>query len=213
MADTKITALTALTTPAAEDLLAIVDDPAGTPITKKIALSSFLVNPNFVIPGTLIATNNGDFTGTAGSAVQPIFQAANDRLTVVAATTYYFELFLSVTNGATTATKALAFDAGTCTFTSIRYQAMGQNVAINTTGTTTSMAHVDTAAVTVILATGTASWWIRANGIMRINGAGTLLPQFKFSANPTGTVLVKVNSYMYLFPFGSNTVAAVGPWA
>lgn len=36
MADAKITELTALTTPAVEDVLAIVDDPAGTPVTKKI---------------------------------------------------------------------------------------------------------------------------------------------------------------------------------
>ena len=36
MADTKISALTELTTPADADLLVIIDDPAGTPISKKI---------------------------------------------------------------------------------------------------------------------------------------------------------------------------------
>jgi hypothetical protein len=39
VADAKITALTALTTPASDDLFPIVDDVAGTPVTKKIALS------------------------------------------------------------------------------------------------------------------------------------------------------------------------------
>ena len=39
MADSKITQLTELTAPDAGDLLAIVDDPAGTPITKKIKAS------------------------------------------------------------------------------------------------------------------------------------------------------------------------------
>lgn len=38
MADAKITALTALTTPAVEDVIPIVDDVAGTPITKKSTL-------------------------------------------------------------------------------------------------------------------------------------------------------------------------------
>lgn len=42
MADTKISALTALATPAGEDLLAIVDDPSGTPTSKKITVSSLL---------------------------------------------------------------------------------------------------------------------------------------------------------------------------
>ncbi len=39
---TKITALTELTTPALVDLVAIVDDPAGSPITKKITVSNLI---------------------------------------------------------------------------------------------------------------------------------------------------------------------------
>lgn len=38
MADAKITALTALTAPDTADLLPIVDDPGGSPVTKKITL-------------------------------------------------------------------------------------------------------------------------------------------------------------------------------
>lgn len=45
MADTKISALTELTAPVDADLLAIVDDPAGTPITKKITRRNFLGLP------------------------------------------------------------------------------------------------------------------------------------------------------------------------
>lgn len=41
MADTKLTALTALTTPTGADLIYIVDDVAGTPTSKKITLTSF----------------------------------------------------------------------------------------------------------------------------------------------------------------------------
>jgi hypothetical protein len=36
MADKKITQLTALTTVSADDVLLIVDDPAGTPTSKKV---------------------------------------------------------------------------------------------------------------------------------------------------------------------------------
>jgi hypothetical protein len=42
MADTKITALTKLTSAASTDILPIVDDPGGTPVTKKITVSNLL---------------------------------------------------------------------------------------------------------------------------------------------------------------------------
>mgnify|MGYP000556016575 CR=1 FL=1 len=40
MADTKITALTANTTPVSTDILLMVDDPGGTPLGQKITLQS-----------------------------------------------------------------------------------------------------------------------------------------------------------------------------
>lgn len=51
MADTKITGLTELTSPANNDLLVIVDDPSGSPVTKKITASNFVtgLNTNSVI--------------------------------------------------------------------------------------------------------------------------------------------------------------------
>lgn len=42
MADSKLTALTALGTPADADILYVVDDPAGTPVSKKVTLADFL---------------------------------------------------------------------------------------------------------------------------------------------------------------------------
>lgn len=40
----KISELTALSSPAGEDLLLIVDDPSGTPVTKKVTVSSLFGN-------------------------------------------------------------------------------------------------------------------------------------------------------------------------
>ena len=40
----KITELTALTAPAAEDLVVIVDDPSGTPVTKYVTVGNLFGN-------------------------------------------------------------------------------------------------------------------------------------------------------------------------
>lgn len=158
-----------------------------------------------------ISTIDADVTGANSTAAQAFLPAVQDSFAASADTTYRFEVFLSVTNGATTCTKAFGF-GGTATFTSIRYWEMSQNVAVDTAGATQSSGHFDTAASTVVLATGTASWFIALRGLMRINGAGTLIPQIAFSADPTGTILFKKDSYVIIEPLGSGTLAAVGPW-
>lgn len=162
--------------------------------------------------GMYFTSNVGDATGANTTAAQAIFQAANDTFTAEANTTYIFNLFLSVTNGTTTCTKALVF-GGTATYSKIRYNTIGQFVAINTAGGTQSTAHVDRATSTVVLATGTTAWYIRAQGIIRISTGGTIIPQFAFSADPGGTVLIKSESYFTLIPVGSDTTASQGAWA
>jgi hypothetical protein len=157
---------------------------------------------------------NSDVTGANSASAQPIFAAANDRMTVKAATTYLFELYLDVTNGTTTCTKALDFSGGTATFTAIRYWGIGMaSAAINSTGTGQSTVHVDTTAATVIVATGTTAWFIAARGSFVVNASGTFLPQFKFSADPTGTVLIKRGTYIKLTPIGGANDIATGSWA
>ena len=42
MADSKITALSENTTPLSTDILPMVDDPAGTPVTQKVTLANLL---------------------------------------------------------------------------------------------------------------------------------------------------------------------------
>jgi hypothetical protein len=60
MADKKVTQLTALTTTAAPDLLMIVDDPNGTPVSKKISVKSFFgaVPSNTVFKDNVTVTGN-----------------------------------------------------------------------------------------------------------------------------------------------------------
>jgi len=53
----KITALTELTTPASTDLFEIVDDPAGTPVSKKITLANLMANAGAITATSVTATN------------------------------------------------------------------------------------------------------------------------------------------------------------
>ena len=162
-----------------------------------------------------LTTVDSDLTGVNGTAVQSIFPAAQDRLTVIAATTYLFDLYFAITCGSTSAGILLAFDAGTCTYTSIRYWAIGATVlADGVTGSTQFACTVGTAAVTLVASAQAATGkWVWARGMMRINAGGTMVPQFAFSADPTGTILIKKDSFMLLTPVGSDTVASVGNWS
>ena len=66
MADKKVSQLTALTSPIGEDLLLIVDDPGGTPVSKQVTLNSFFgtVAANTSHTGTLAATANVTVSGS-----------------------------------------------------------------------------------------------------------------------------------------------------
>jgi hypothetical protein len=82
MADTKLTALSANATPAFEDLLYTVDDPSGTPISKKITLAQVRDLMGIFVRKT------GDESVTTSAAMQD-----DDHLTVTldASATYLIQ--------------------------------------------------------------------------------------------------------------------------
>lgn len=69
MADAKITALTANTTPVSTDIIPMVDDPAGSALTQKIAFTDVMAltaNP---------VSNDGDSLGTTSLQWSDLFLA------------------------------------------------------------------------------------------------------------------------------------------
>jgi hypothetical protein len=164
---------------------------------------------------THFTSNVADFTLANSANAQSPFEAARDVITLPAGTTYEFELLLQITGmGGTTRTTALEFDSGTCTLTSISYHAEIYTGAANTITTTFGTIHAVAATAQVINATvTTAAATIKAKGIVRISAGGTFIPQIKFSADPTGTILCKKDSYFKLTPLGTNAVGSCGNWA
>jgi hypothetical protein len=179
----------------------------------KVPYFDFAASQRGVVNSEQFVTNSSDTTLTNGTAAQSIFAAANDTLTVLGSTTYEFEALYYITTGATTHTTATVF-GGTATLTSIGYWAELWSVTDGTINTTApSTLRVATGGSTVLNATSAATaTTIRLRGIIRTNAAGTLIPQIAFSADPTGTLLGKTNSYFRLWPVGSNSVVSVGPW-
>lgn len=165
-----------------------------------------------VAPQSYLTTIDADVTLANVTTAQNIFPAGQDVFTSPANTLYRFALMLSGTNGATPCTKAFGL-AGTAVIDSIRYLALAQSVAVNAAGATQNSGHYDTAASSVVVSSGTTSWWCRIDGLMRITTAGTIIPQITYSADPTGTILLKKNCFMFIEPRGVDTLASVGPWA
>lgn len=168
-----------------------------------------------VLPVIVFTSAQADFTLSASAGAQNCFAVPSDTLTVAGSTTYWMQGLLILNTGTTTHTTALGFAlAGGASVTSFEYQAMLWSAAANTIATTQSTTHVSGVASKVLNATSTAVYTIiQFEGLVRFNAGGTIAPQINFSANPTGTNLTKVGSYVMFTPMGTNTVTAVGPWA
>lgn len=205
MADVKITQLTATTAPVEADIIPIVTDISGTPTTKKVTVANFLNQRKLF---SIVAAAN--FSLTAGSSAQSAFATSGDVFTLASSSTYLFKGKYFITKSGTTCTTALGFAlAGGASITSIKYTALAQNVAKNTTGATIGSLWVDQVAATVVNATATTDVVIEFEGIIRMNAGGTVTPQITFSATPTSPVMV-ADSYLTFEYIGTSTANTLG---
>lgn len=180
----------------------------------KVFYASAVASSRQVVTTKQIATVQGSAVALTNNitTAQSIFAAANDALTVAASTTYRFRARLTFNTGATSHTTSFGF-GGTATFTSCNYTSQATSSAAATLATP-QMLRVAAATATALTAASTAvTTDIILEGIVRINGAGTIIPQVTFSAGPTGTCETAIDSYFEIEPIGSNTVAAIGNWA
>lgn len=157
-----------------------------------------------------------DRTGSDVNTAQAVFGSSEDAVTLEFSTTYAFEAVYVITRaaGSTSHTTGVLF-GGTATFTSIDYLAKVSNPTGNVLGAVSEILG-SAATETVLTAANTSTTEnvrITLKGVMRVNGRGTVIPQFKFSAAPGGAPTIKRNSFFRCWPIGSNTAAKVGDWA
>ena len=160
-----------------------------------------------------------DGTLSAASGVQTwagTNKTAQDAFTVTANSTYRVRGQWLVNTGTTTHTTAIAFALSGATVTDFQCLTTLWSAAANTIATP-QCTHMSGVASKVISATSTAVYTIISlEGIMVIGTGGTVTPQVNFSANPTGTNLMKRGSWTSFEKLGSDTATVIpvtGGWA
>lgn len=168
-----------------------------------------------VTPSAQIATvASGAKTSLTNNitTAQSIFAAANDTFTLQANTTYRFRTHIMLNTGATSHTTAFVPTLTTATLTSIHYRSSTTSSAAATLATPQTL-RVSSGSSTVLNAASTAvTTDIMIEGTFRVNAGGSMTPQIAFSAGPTGTCEVEVDSYFEVWPIGTDTVVSVGSW-
>jgi hypothetical protein len=158
-----------------------------------------------------------NYTLTDSSTAQKAFDASsNGTVAVAASTTYRMRAQYLITNTGTTSHTWATLFAGTATLTSIAYVARGRSGDTSAATLTADTSAYTTAAtalvVTAASTTATEFVIINLSGVIRVNAAGTLIPQVKLSAQANGTQTMLANSFFELVPICGNAQATVGTW-
>lgn len=164
-----------------------------------------------VVDAEQLITLTSTYTLTSQTAVQKMFNStANGALTVEGSTAYFFECFFSLSS-MSASSGAFGFAlGGTATLTAQLWQTEGNKATLATAASAQNT--VNTAANTAIVSatTGTAGW-AKIWGKVRVNAAGTLIPQV--SLGVAAAAVVGVDSYFRIWPAGAAAVTNVGNWS
>lgn len=170
-------------------------------------------------PSELMRLLTADAVGENVNTAQPWFPSLG-AVTVEAAVTYIFDGHLQiVSGGGTTHTTATLF-AGTATLTAIDYvgriiTSAEETLIASSAAGGGSFIRGDAATALILNATSTAvEHNIDVMGTVRINAAGTFIPQFQYSADPTGAQTIQRGTWFRMKKLsGTNSTATWGTWA
>ena len=164
---------------------------------------------------TSILTSSRNINSATGN--QNIFGTPQDVITLAANTTYMIRGYLFLSMGTTTTrhialrfTESLSANPPTIHFSTIGMSSTGgaaqraQDMAYFTTLSGGNMTQSTITNANYIA-------WI--TGVITTVDSVTITPQIAFSAAPGNTCSVNMGTYISFIPYGSNTMAAVGPWS
>lgn len=174
---------------------------------------------NFLIDGSAISILAADFNGQNATGAQPFFPTGQDAFTLEAGTAYLIEGHISTLRaaGTTSHTTSVLF-GGTATFTmgryscACRYGARAAATPIRPYTADYKGTALNTAQVASLASTIAQSKVFDFDGMLIVNAAGTLIPQFQYSAAPGGAPVVERGSYFRLTPVGPAGIAIIGAW-
>lgn len=182
--------------------LEYVEGVGWFPVTGVAALPTMLK--------ALAADENGQNVATA----QPWFPT-NGAVSVAASTTYFIRgcLLLTRAAGSTSHTTGIGF-GGTATLTNIVWWAQCGEGDVATLADSDMIVSQSAANLQVKAASTATTEVIKVtlDGILRVNAAGTFIPQFTYSAAPGGAPVVETNTWFRLDSIGAGSFASIGTW-
>lgn len=186
MADAKITALTELTLASVDDLLAIVDDPGGSPITKKITIANLL----------------GDIRILASDTTISVSAMTNISAMCVALTAtglYAIDAMLIVNRGAASGTRfGLSFPSATLArgMINVSGSVVQTGLASATFGVAFNGNSASGSAIFSCLSTTNVSAFVRYSGLIKVGTVGGNINLMGGNAATAQNTVYKAGSFL-----------------
>lgn len=205
MADTKISALTAVTTPATTDELAV--NQSGT--SKKMTLlQADQFNENIMLLDTA-------YTLTSTTSAQKLFNGSTNGALSLGTGWYLLDAVIGITGMSATSGNAQfqILGGGTATLGGVLYHSPGVDGASGTAATQTGSWSVTSNSAASISTAGTGTALLmNIRGSFEVTATGTIIPSIALVTAAAGSVVV--GSYFrckWIGPSSSNVV--IGSWS
>ena len=190
------------------DTNALISSPSAT----AKAIKSTVPAGTGVTPTVQIICPSSAQSLLSQTATQPVFSTPQDTITLQASTTYMFEGLYLLSTGTVSHTTAISFVLTTATMTNCTWIVYGSYPAFLNTFTNGIGTTIFDSVTGGVFNSANAQPYtvVRFQGVMRVNAAGTLVPNIAFGTAPGGTNTTMIGSYLKFYPIGSNTIDFVG---